>query len=107
MKLRSLGLSAQELETGPFLFLLSHSLPVAYRDTRPEAMRPGLYRTDRVFNKSITRHINTWLRDKGQYATVPHDVIVSTFEEISRFHVSEQGAARRERLVGRATDFTA
>ena len=85
MKLRQLGLNAQELEAGPYTFLLSHSIPVAYRDRSEDAMAPGLYRTDRTFNKSITRHVNTWLRDKGQYATVPHDVIVKAFSDLSRF----------------------
>ena len=85
MNLRSLGLNAQELEAGPLLVLLSHSIPVAYRDSRPEARAPGLYRTDRRFNKAFTRHINKWLEDKGPYAVVPHDVIVRAFESISRF----------------------
>ena len=64
MILRSLGLHAQELEVGPYIFLLSHSIPVAYRDRSSGAMPPGLYRTDRSFNKSVTRHLNTWIRGR-------------------------------------------
>lgn len=84
MKLRQLGLGAQELEAGPFVFLISHSIPVAYRDTRPDAMPPGWFRTDRNFNKATTRHINKWL-EKKRFATIPHDMIVAAFENISRY----------------------
>jgi hypothetical protein len=82
--LRQLGLHAQELEVGPYLFLLSHSIPVAYRDRSSGAMPPGLFRTERSFNKSVTRHINTWIAGRSS-STVPHDVIVSTFQSISKF----------------------
>jgi hypothetical protein len=82
--LRQLGLNAQELEVGPYLFLLSHSIPVAYRDRSGGAMPPGLFRTDRNFNKSVTRHINTWVGDKPA-STVPHDVIVQAFRSVSKY----------------------
>lgn len=82
MFIRQLGLFVQELEAGPFVFLLSHSIPVAYWDTRAEAVPPGRFRTDRNFNKSTTRHLNKWLRGK-EYATIPHGMIVAAFQHIS------------------------
>jgi hypothetical protein len=85
LRIRQIGLNAQELETGPFLFLLSHSIPVAYRDTRPNAMRPGLFRTDKFFSKSTARHINKWLNGKGPFSVIPHDVLVETFRGLSRY----------------------
>jgi hypothetical protein len=84
MILRQLGLNAQELEVGPYLFLLSHSIPVAYRDRSSGAMPPGIYRTDRSFNTSVTRHINTWVGSKSA-STVPHEVIVAAFQNVSKY----------------------
>ena len=84
MILRQLGLNAQELEVGPYLFLISHSIPVAYRDRSSGAMPPGLYRTDRFFSKSVTRHINTWLKGQAS-STVPHDVVVQAFQNVSKY----------------------
>ena len=85
MRLRHLGLNVQELEAGPFLFLLSNSVPVAYADTRPEAMAPGVFRSDGYFGKATTRHQNKWLADRRPYATVPHDLVVQAFESVSRY----------------------
>ena len=85
MILRTLGLNAQELETGPLVFLLSHSIPVAYKDKSSGAMPPGLYRTDRFFSKAVSRHLNKWLGDRP-HSTVPHDIIVAAFRQVSRFH---------------------
>lgn len=82
--LRSLGLNAQELEAGPYVFLISHSVPVAYKDRSPGAMRPGIYRTDKKFTKATTRHLNAWLRG-SRYATIPHEQIIDMFQSISRF----------------------
>lgn len=84
MKVRQLGLHAQELEAGPLKFLLSCSIPVAYRDTRENAMPPGWFRTDRRFSKATTRHLNAWLKGK-RYATIPHDMILEAFDSVSRF----------------------
>jgi hypothetical protein len=95
MKLRNLNGGAQELEAGPLLVLLSDSIPVAYVDLRAEAMAPGVYRTDQRFNKSVTRHINTWLEDKGPHATLPHELIVQAFESISRYSTSPTRWKRR------------
>jgi hypothetical protein len=95
MKLRNLNGGAQELEAGPLLVLLSDSIPVAYADLRDEAMAPGVYRTDQRFNKSVTRHINTWLEDKGPHATLPHELIVQAFESISRYSTSPTRWKRR------------
>ena len=88
MILRTLGLNAMELETGPLTFLISHGIPVAYRDRRPEAMSPGVYRTNQRFNKAVTRHVNTWLAHRA-YSTIPHDLVVSTFQGISRYTEQE------------------
>lgn len=92
MKLRSLGLNAQELEVGPYLFLISHSIPVAYQDRSSGAMPPGLYRTDRFFSKSVTRHINTWIRGRPS-STVPHDVVVEAFQGVSKYAGQPQDQA--------------
>ena len=88
MILRQLGLNAQELEVGPFVFLLSHSVPVAYRDRSSGAMPPGLYRTEKWFSKSVTRHINTWLRGRPS-STVPHDVVIEAFKSVSKYATEE------------------
>lgn len=84
MILRELGLRAQELETGPFVFLLSHGIPVAYRDRRPDAMPPGWYRSDIRLSKATTRHQNKWL-EGHQHATIPHELVLKAFQGISRF----------------------
>ena len=85
MRIRQLGLYAQELETGPFTFLLSHSVPVAYRDSRVDAQPPGLFRTDRYFSKATTAHINKWLGKTPRVSTIPHDLIVTAFDGLSRW----------------------
>jgi hypothetical protein len=85
MRLRQLGLYAQELESGPFTFLLSHSVPVAYRDSRPDAIPPGMFRTERFFSKATTAHINKWVGKNPRVATVPHDLIVTAFDALSRW----------------------
>lgn len=96
--LRSLGLNAQELEAGPYIFLISHSVPVAYKDRSQGAMWPGIYRTDKKFTKATTRHLNAWLRG-SRYSTIPHEKIVEMFQSISRFEQPEserrQGEDRR------------
>ena len=92
MKLREVGLRAIELETGPMVFLISHGQPVAYADRRPDAPAPGVYRTDRAFSKATTRHLNLWLKQRGAFATLPHDLIVQAFNGVSRF--SQPGEAQ-------------
>jgi hypothetical protein len=84
MRLRQLGLYAQELESGPFTFLISHSVPVAYRDSRPDAPAPGLFRTDAYFSKATSAHLNKWL-GKARYSTIPHDLIVTAFNDLSKW----------------------
>lgn len=84
MKLRQLGLNTQELWDGPFVFFLSDSVPVAYRDLRADASPPGIYRTDAWFSKATTLRLNKWLHGK-EYATVPHHLIVRAFEGLSRY----------------------
>jgi hypothetical protein len=97
LRIHQLSLGVQELEAGPFLFLLSHSTPVAYVDRRPEAMAPGVYRSDVYIGKATTRHQNKWLQDKKPYATIPHDLVVKALDSISKY--AEQpvhdGASKR------------
>ncbi len=78
MMLRQLGLYAQELETGPFTFLLSHSVPVAYKDSRTTLA----YRTDAWYSKATSAHLNKWLKGV-RHAIVPHDLIVDAFQGVS------------------------
>jgi len=91
MKFRQLGLNAVEMEEGPFVFLLSHSIPVAYRDRRPEAPSPGVFRTDLTrrtdsrFSKAVARHLNKWLEDKGPHSTVPHNQIVAALDGVGLY----------------------
>ena len=95
MLLRQLGLHVQELEAGPLRFLISQSIPVAYTDMRPEAPAPGVFRSDAWFNKATTRHQNAWLKDKGSYSTIPHELVVQAFESISRFQGVTAGPWQR------------
>ena len=96
MLLRQLGLHVQELEAGPLRFLISQSIPVAYLDMRPDAPAPGVYRSKEWFNKATTRHQNAWLKDKGPYSEIPHELVVQAFESVSRFqNVSHPGWHRR------------
>ena len=96
MRLRQLGFGVQELEAGPFLFLLSQSVPVAYVDRRPEAMAPGVFRSDGYFGKATTRHQNKWLNPKRPYAVLPHELVVQAFEQISRYTTTPaEGTHRR------------
>lgn len=66
------------------MFLLSYSIPVAYHDTSG-TQTLSWFKTDRNFNKATTRHLNKWLSGK-RFATVPHDLIVEAFQQISRYH---------------------
>lgn len=81
MRLRDLGLRAQELESGPYTFLLSKSTPVAYRDTSTGG--PKWYRTEKFFSKGTTRHLNAWLKNKP-HAIVPHEQIIAAWEGLSK-----------------------
>ena len=87
LSIRTIGFGMQELQAGPLTFLLSRSIPVAYRDARPEAMPPGAYRTDANFGKATTAHLNKWMGrpGEGRFAIVPHDLILKAFSHISRF----------------------
>jgi hypothetical protein len=93
MLLRSLGLKAQELEAGPYRFLLADSVPVAYTDgTR-------WFRTTRYFRKGTTKALNKWLLDR-EVTHVDQDVIVQAFQGISRYTPEVEDrrqAGRRER----------
>lgn len=78
MMLRSLGFQAQELEAGPFVFFLSDSIPVAYRQG------DQWFRTDAKVRKGQTRQINKWL-DGRPAVTVPDAQLRLTFASLSRF----------------------
>lgn len=79
----------QELETGPYTFLLVDSIPVAYRDRSPEAVAFGLYKTDRRFNKAATRAQNKWL-GRERFSVVPHEQIVEVYRSVSRFGAEDE-----------------
>lgn len=89
MKLRQLGYRAQELEAGPYRFLISDSVPVAYND--------GLvaYRSQEFFSKATTRHQNTWLGDI-KARRVPHQAILDLFEALDRFQPERRLGDRRQ-----------
>lgn len=99
MKVKTLGLRVQELETGPYTFLLVDSIPIAYRDRSPEAPRPGVFKTDRRFNKAATRAQNKWLATQP-FEVVSQGQIEEIFRSVSKFGESEP-QDRRENFVGR------
>ena len=86
MRFHEIEPGAFELSDGPYVFLISHGIPVAYWDRTPSAMPPGLYRTDRALTRGSTRHLNIWLQEHGnRFATLPHDQILSALDSLSRF----------------------
>lgn len=96
MILRELGLRVQELETGPFKFLLVDSQPVAYHDSSIGAwFRAQEYvSTTRYQGKGITKALNKWLKDQ-EVTSVPRAKIVEAFQGISRY-ASESLVERRQ-----------
>ena len=93
MRIRGLGLRAQELEAGPYRFLLSDSIPVAYTDGAT------WYKTVQYFDKATTKRLNRWFHDKASgmpVASVPQSEIVSVFESVSRFSQPDQVEERRQ-----------
>lgn len=95
MKVKTLGLRVQELETGPYTFLLVDSIPVAYRDRSPEAPGPGVFKTERRFNKAATRAENKWLHGLP-FKVVSHDQIEEVFRSVSKFGESEPQERRNQ-----------
>jgi hypothetical protein len=103
MKVRTLGLRVQELETGPYIFLLVDSIPIAYRDRSPDAEAPGAYRTDRRFNKAATRAQNRWLGNR-RYDIISHEKIEAVFASVSRFSEPDVPERRANPIGRRETD---
>jgi hypothetical protein len=95
MRIRTLGLKVQELEAGPFTFLLVDSQPVAYADRSLDV--PRYFRTQDYIRKGVTKALNKWLRGKA-VEVVPQASIVGAFQGISRFGpepVSERRQSER------------
>ena len=62
MKLKNIGSNMTELDLGRVTILFSYSTPVAGMDEQ------GMFRTDRQYSPTTTRHINKYLggKDKGR-----------------------------------------
>jgi hypothetical protein len=95
MLLRTLGLRTQELAAGPYRFLLSDSIPVAYTDG------DQWYVTDLWHNKATTKRINRWLHanDKPAVSRRSQQEIGALFEGLDRYtveSVERRQSGRRE-----------
>jgi hypothetical protein len=95
MLLRTLGLRTQELAAGPYRFLLSDSIPVAYTDG------DHWYVTDLWHNKATTKRINRWLHsnDKPPTNKRSQQEIGALFEGLDRYtveSVERRQGGRRE-----------
>jgi hypothetical protein len=101
-RIRELGLRVQELEAGPFTFLLVDSQPVAYADRSLEV--PRYYRVREHIRKGVTKALNKWLRGKA-VEVVPQASIVGAFQGISRFGPEPVSERRQnERRSGAEVD---
>jgi len=65
MKLRNIGSNMTELHLGGCIVLFSYSTPVAGMGD------DGLWRTDKHYSPTTTRHINKWLGGKDKGRVVP------------------------------------
>jgi len=65
MKLRNIGSNMTELDLGGCTVLFSYSTPVAGMGD------DGLWRTDKYYSPTTTRHINKWLGGKDKGRVVP------------------------------------
>ena len=95
MLLRTLGLRTQELAAGPYRFLLSDSVPVAYTDG------DNWYVTDQYHNKATTKRINRWLysHDKPATSKRSQQHIGDLFQSLDRYTldtVERRQGGRRE-----------
>jgi hypothetical protein len=97
MILRTLGLRTQELAAGPYRFLLSDSIPVAYHDGEAWVI------TDTWHNKATTKRINRWLysnnQQPGQQMRKPQTEIGNLFESLDRYtqtEIDRRQGGRRE-----------
>lgn len=101
MILRELGLRVQELETGPYTFLLVDSQPVAYRHEDRYYRAHEYITTKRYQGKGITKALNKWLKNK-EVTAVPREAIVQAFQGVSRY--TEGSITERRREGRRAED---
>jgi hypothetical protein len=94
--LRHLGLYVQELEAGPYRFLLVDSVPVAYTDGTT------WYRTSQYFRKGATKALNKWLRDRP-VQLIDQQAIGTLFQSLDRFEPEpadqRQGGRRKQDQV--------
>ena len=96
MLLRTLGLRTQELAAGPYRFLLSDSIPVAYTDGT------HWYVTEMYHNKGTTKRLNKWLHanDRPAVNKKPQSEIGDLFMGLDRWSVAQpeerRQAGRRE-----------
>jgi hypothetical protein len=56
MKLTPLASNMTEVEIGDKTVLFSYKIPVAYHDST------GVYRTNKYWSKTTSKHINKWLK---------------------------------------------
>lgn len=80
MRLRHLGFKAQELESGNYTFLISDSVPVAYRLI--EGDTTSYFRVSKAPGKGAARHMNLWLKDR-KFTEVSAEKMVQAFESLS------------------------
>jgi hypothetical protein len=97
MILRHLGLYVQELEAGPYRFLLVDSVPVAYTDGTT------WYRTSQYFRKGATKALNKWLRDRP-VQLIEQSAIGTLFQSLDKWSTEErpdqrQGGRRKQDQV--------
>jgi hypothetical protein len=109
MRVRQLGLRAIELEVGPYTFLLSDAVPIAYRDESGYVRSDNRgIRGDDKPSKLASRHVNKWLKDKGARArVVPQADIMALFLSLGDRRIepkrrSEDGSGQILRQLGEA-----
>jgi hypothetical protein len=110
MRVRQLGLRAIELEVGPYTFLLSDAVPIAYRDESGyiRSDNRGDIRGDDKPSKLASRHVNHWLKQRGAKARVmPQAEIEALFLSLGDRRMeptrrSEDGSGQILRQLGEA-----
>jgi hypothetical protein len=95
--LRHLGLHVQELEAGPYRFLLVDSVPLAYTDGTT------WYRTSQYFRKGATKALNKWLRERP-VQLIDQQRIGTLFQSLDKWSSEEkpdqrQGGRRKQDQV--------
>jgi hypothetical protein len=111
MRVRRLGHRAIELEVGPYTFLLSDAVPIAYRDESGyvRSDNRGDIRGDDKPSKLASRHMNHWLKTKGspKARVVPQADIMALFLSLGDRRMeptrrSEDGSGQILRQLGEA-----